>query len=64
MGAFTEIGQGEPGDIPAPAQDVTNGPSVGARKPWHAPRFMLTDIANTNIQGGPITDANLVSGSS
>jgi len=37
-------------------------PSVAARKPWHAPQFMLTDIALTNAGANPPTlDAPTVS---
>ena len=32
-------------------------PSV-AKRPWHAPRFVLTEVAQTDTQGGIITDGS------
>jgi hypothetical protein len=32
---------------------------VPARKPWHAPQFIQTDIADTDTQGGAPSDSPL-----
>jgi hypothetical protein len=47
------------GQLSISADDTAKDALISARRPWHAPRFMLTDIAHTDAQGGITTDAGL-----
>ena len=48
-------------DRSALGKETNEGPSAPARRPWHAPQFMLTDVASTDLQGNAATDASPVS---
>ena len=48
------MADGRDGDHVGPDQD--NEREEPQRRPWHAPQFMLTDIALTDAQGNPPTD--------
>ena len=48
-------------DRPQPNAESTKKPSDAQRRAWHAPKFMLTDIAQTDTQGALVTDAATVS---
>ena len=42
--------------------DRRDEPSAPVRRPWHAPKFYLTDVASTYNQGGTIPDAGIANG--
>jgi hypothetical protein len=47
---------GESVDRSEPGKESGGKPSVPLRRPWHAPQFMLTDIALSDAEGGVAVD--------
>ena len=52
---------GDTTDRSGRGEETGEGQSAPARRPWHAPQFMLTDVASTDLQGALPTDASPVS---
>lgn len=55
MGGGAEVEKGETVSVSASAKDATQGQgAVPARRPWHAPHLMLSDIGLTDHSASPI----------
>jgi hypothetical protein len=55
MGGGAEGEKGETDSVSTPVKDATQGQgAVPARRPWHAPHLMLSDIGLTDRASSPV----------